>query len=435
MYTIISIGYVRLSGYAICGHIDLWWHLSGNPCPFKLKRICLATPLRKRCHSIFFCEVEVQSTEHQQEVNMENETLTNENTVQSTELKPVYYDGTKLLSMLDINGKKPELLICTTNRTGGKTTYWNRYCVRRFLNHNEKFCLLYRYQYELDDVETKFFKDIKNLFFKGYEMTSKKIAKGTIRELFLNDESCGYAIALNGADAIKKYSHFLSDVARILFDEFQPETNKYVPNEIKKFFSIHTSIARGQGEQVRFVPVIMISNAVTLINPYYICLGISARLNNETKFLKGDGFVLEQGYIESASRAQKQSGFNRAFASDSYAAYSSENCYLNDNYSFVEDASTFTSIPRYICTIKYKGVEYGVKEYRNDGILYCDTKPDLTYPHKIAVTTDDHNINYIMLKHNDFTLANFRYFYNHGAWRFKDLMCKEAIMVAISCAK
>lgn len=34
-----------------------------------------------------------------------------------------YYDATKLLSMLDINGKKPEIYMCTTNRTGGKTAY------------------------------------------------------------------------------------------------------------------------------------------------------------------------------------------------------------------------------------------------------------------------------------------------------------------------
>ena len=43
-----------------------------------------------------------------------------------------YYDGTKLLSMTDINGKKPELYLCTTNRTGGKTTYFGRLVVNRF---------------------------------------------------------------------------------------------------------------------------------------------------------------------------------------------------------------------------------------------------------------------------------------------------------------
>ena len=50
-----------------------------------------------------------------------------------------YYDGTKLLSMKDINGNTPEIYMCTTNRTGGKTTYFGRLCVNRFLKHKEKF--------------------------------------------------------------------------------------------------------------------------------------------------------------------------------------------------------------------------------------------------------------------------------------------------------
>ena len=33
-----------------------------------------------------------------------------------------YYDGTKLLSMKDLDGNKPEVYMVTTNRTGGKTT-------------------------------------------------------------------------------------------------------------------------------------------------------------------------------------------------------------------------------------------------------------------------------------------------------------------------
>ena len=44
-----------------------------------------------------------------------------------------YYDGTKLLSLLDINGKKPELYMVTTNRTGGKTTWFSSFLVRKFI--------------------------------------------------------------------------------------------------------------------------------------------------------------------------------------------------------------------------------------------------------------------------------------------------------------
>ena len=154
-------------------------------------------------------------------------------------------------------------------------------------------------------------------------MRSQRRGNGVYHELFLcrQDEtdkegglSCGYAISLNNADQIKKYAHLFSDVARMIFDEFQSETNHYCSDEVEKLLSVHTSIARGQGEQIRYVPVFMLSNPVSIINPYYVELGISNRLKEDTKFLRGDGFVLEQGYIESASEAQKQSGFNRAFA-------------------------------------------------------------------------------------------------------------------------
>lgn len=340
-----------------------------------------------------------------------------------------YYDGTKLLSMLDINGNKPEIYMCTTNRTGGKTTYFGRLCINRFLDKGEKFGLLYRYNYELDDIVEKFYKDLGSLFFPNYTMTSKRRASGTFQELFLNDKSCGYGLSLNNADQIKKYSHLFSDIQRMIFDEFQSETNHYCERETKKFVSVHTSIARGQGKQVRYVPVYMLSNPVSIINPYYVEMEISARLKDDTKFLRGDGFVLEQGYVESASLEQKKSGFNRAFAKNSYTSYSSECVYLNDNKAFVEKP---TGKSKYLCTLRYKGSDFALREYAESGLIYCDDKADSSFLTKISVTTDDHNINYVMLKRNDFFLSNLRYFFEHGCFRFKDMRCKEAVLSALS---
>lgn len=340
-----------------------------------------------------------------------------------------YYDGTKLLSMLDINGNKPEIYMCTTNRTGGKTTYFGRLCINRFLDKGEKFGLLYRYNYELDDIVEKFYKDLGSLFFPNYTMTSKRRASGTFQELFLNDKSCGYGLSLNNADQIKKYSHLFSDIQRMIFDEFQSETNHYCENETKKFVSIHTSIARGQGKQVRYVPVYMLGNTVSIINPYYVEMEISSRLKDDTKFLRGDGFVLEQGYIESASIEQKNSGFNRAFSKNSYTAYSSECVYLNDNKAFVEKPAGKS---KYLCTLRYKGSDFALREYTESGLIYCDDKADSSFLTRISVTTDDHNINYVMLKRNDFFLSNLRYFFEHGCFRFKDMRCKEAVLSALS---
>ena len=278
-----------------------------------------------------------------------------------------YYNGTKLLSLLDINGKKPEIYICTTNRTGGKTTYFGRLCVNRFNDGDGKFMLVYRYNYELDDCANKFYKDIGSLFFPKTEMTSKRKANGIFHELYINNKSCGYAVSLNSADQIKKYSHLFSDTKRMLFDEFQSETNHYCADEVKKLISVHTSVARGQGEQIRYVPLYMLSNPVSIINPYYVELGISARLKSDTKFLRGNGFVLEQGFVNSAADAQKESSFNKAFSNNAYIAYSAECVYLNDNQAFIEKPDGF---PRYLATIRFNGVNYDIKEYAEAGIIY-----------------------------------------------------------------
>lgn len=343
--------------------------------------------------------------------------------------KSNYYDGTKLLSLKDINGKTPEVFMCTSNRSAGKTTYFNRLVVNRFIKRGEKFALLYRFNYELDGCDEKFFKDIKELFFPEYDMTAAKKMKGIYQELYLNEKPCGYAISINSADQLKRNSHLFSDIDNIIFDEFQSEQNHYCDKEVEKFISIHNSIARGRSKQSRYVPVYMISNPVTILNPYYVAMDISTRLQKDTHFLRGDGFVLEQGYNETAAKALKSSAFNRAFGSSDYIAYSAEGVYLQDDLSFVD---TPTGRGKYVATIRYAGIDYGVREYPELGIVFCDKSVDYQYPLKITVDTADHKLNYVMVSSNFILIQKLRYYFEHGCMRFKDLQAKEAILKALS---
>lgn len=341
----------------------------------------------------------------------------------------MFYDGTKLLSLKDINGKLPEIYISTDLRSSGKTTYFNRLCVNKFKKNGSKFGLLYRFNYEMDGVADKFFKDIRELFFPNDTMTSKTREHGKFVELFLNNVSCGYAIPINAADTLKKCSHYFSDIDRLLFDEFQSETNHYCPDEVRRFQSIHVSIARGQGSHTRYVPVYMISNTVSLLNPYFTALGISHKIQKTTKILRGNGYVLQQGFNESASVAQLESGFNRAFVSSNYNSYSAQGVYLNDNMSFIERP---VGKNRYLLTLRYKGCDYGVREYGDIGVLYVSRNADCTFPVKISVTTDDMNINYVMLRNNAMIISNLRYFFDNGCFRFENLECKECLMKCLS---
>lgn len=344
--------------------------------------------------------------------------------------KKVYYDGTKLLSMNDINGQKPVFYICTSNRSAGKTTYFSRYFINRFIKYGEKFALFYRFNYELDGISDKFFKDINALFFPDYSMGSERKAAGIFQELYLQKQdneiqSCGYAISLNSADQLKKYSHLFSDTSRILFDEFQSESNHYCNNEIKKFMSVLTTISRGQGKQVRYVPVFMLSNPISLVNPYYTALGISKRLRHDTKFMRGDGWILEQGFNQSAANAANSSGIIKAFHNQTYSNYLTSGIYLNDSDNFIEK---MPENGQYTATLLYNGKKYSIKEYLKNGVIYISDSYDDHYPIKLAITTSDHNINYLMLEKNSNMITRYRRLYENGCVRFKNQECKNCFI-------
>lgn len=336
-----------------------------------------------------------------------------------------YYDGTKLLSLKDANGNKPEIYVCDGNRTAGKTTFFNRWFTKRFITHREQFMLVYRYSYELSAVTESFFGDIKSLFFPNYNMSMDSIARGSIKVLKINDKACGFAVYLNNVDIVKKNSHLFNKVMRMLFDEFQSESGNYCKDEVNKLLSLHTSVARGQGEQVRYVPIYMISNSVSIINPYYLAMGIHKRLKDDTKFLRGDGWVLEHSFNTSARDAQLSSSFNRALMSSKYTEYSAENIYLNDNKTFIENMQGDN---RYLLTFRSGGKNFAIREYACDNTIYCDQRVDITYPIKIVRDVSSHKEGYTMINNGVGMVILLKQAFSEGLVRFKDQECKNAFM-------
>lgn len=349
-----------------------------------------------------------------------------------TKEKNKYYNGQRLLDMLDINGQKPEIYICTTNRNAGKTTYFNSKMIRDFKNKGWKFALIVRYMSDINDCVNAFWKDIGCIFFPGDTMSQESRQDGKYAELFLNDIPCGYVIPINKPEKIKKLSAEFSDVKQMLFDEFQIESGMYLKDEPGLLYNLHTSIARGQHEQVRYVPLYLVGNTISILNPYYIQYGITKRLKSDTKFLRGDGYVLEQGFNESASNAQLQSGFARAMQAGGYSkqvAYAAQGVYLNDNQAFIEKPQGRN---KYIATLRYDGHNIGIRVYPDLGILYADNKADMTFPYKVTVKSDDHNVNYVMLRSSAQLIQTLRWYFDRGCFRFKDILCKECILTALS---
>lgn len=336
-----------------------------------------------------------------------------------------FYDGTKLLSLKDIRKKTPEIFISTSNRSAGKTTYFNKLAFNRWLQGKGQFMLLYRFNYELTDVDRKYFGDIHDMFFSSYELKAHRIAKGKIMELTVDDKTAGYAVCLNDADTVKKFSHMFKNVTCIIFDEFQSETDKYCPLEITKFISIHQSVARGGGKQSRYVPVYMIGNFVSILNPYYVSLGISKRLQEDTKYMRGVSWVMEQCYNESASIALQESAFNQAFGDSAYMRYSTQKVYLNDNKAFVEKLKGERG---YFATMIINGKAFAIHEHYETGYMYVNNNVDNKFPLRITASVNEHDCTTRMIARGSSMVFTMRQYFDNGMFRFKDIECKQATL-------
>lgn len=341
----------------------------------------------------------------------------------------MFYDGYKLLNMPDAENKKPDIYISEGNRSTGKTTFFNSYAVRRFLRHEEKFAVIVRTRDELSGISDKFFNDIKKLYFPASEMRQESRAHGLYSELFLNDISCGYAVPLSAANKLKKFSHLLNDTALMLFDEFQTEDNRYLPDEVNKLLSIHTSLAREIGKSVKRLPIIMIANQVSLINPYYLRLGISERIKKNTKILRGRGYVLERNFISDIAALQAGSAFNRAFSMTDYFKNLTENVYLNDRTAFIE---SMTGRNRYICTVIKNGESFSIREYPDKNVLYCDSSYDESFKLRIAIDTISQSDDNALRNLYPTLLSTFKVYFQSGKFRFKNAACKACIFSLLS---
>lgn len=340
----------------------------------------------------------------------------------------MYYDGAKLLSLQDNNKEKPEIYICCGNRTAGKSVFYKRLLLNNFIKNKKQFLIIYRFKYELSGCSQMFFNDIQDLFFKNGVMEEKSIARGLFYELYYNEQVCGYAVSLSGCDALKKYSSFFINVENCMFDEFQSETNHYVKDEITKFQSLHITIARGKGKQYRYVRTFLVGNTVTILNPYFVALGIHKRLRDNTQFLRGNGWVLEQTYNISAGEAIQNSAFSKAFDSK-YMQYAAQNVYLNDDKTFVQNMTGRCS---YVCSVRYDGKYYGIREFQGTGIVYVCEKADLTYPTILAFSTVDHDENTRMVSSNTFTVSYLKRKFNIGSMRFDSLESKNMLFDILS---
>lgn len=281
--------------------------------------------------------------------------LMNENT---------YYNGMKLKSNTDC-----DILQSIGARGCGKTTWWIAWFILDFIDNGKQFTHLVRYK---DDLKEKdiFFNDVQYLFFNDFEfkiegdkgfirLKKKKQNKNEGWEWMCLFKCISRSKTLKGTNYPQMYN--------ILFDEFQIDTtdrrlNKYITGELKYFGNIVQSLKR-----TRKGIVVMLSNAVSITNPYFNKWGITpeackiVKRKLKTKVLDEEfetriacESVDASNYLQIAVKSQAAKISMICGLSESDI----ENQYMNDNDDFIRKDKPNTC--KFAYNVKINEKYYGV---------------------------------------------------------------------------
>lgn len=344
------------------------------------------------------------------------------------EIEEQYYNGFNLLNQKDINNKDPKIFISNTNRTAGKTTFFDLILLEYARQYKRKFCIVVREKMEIEAPES-FFDNVMDYYYKESLMHSKFIIKGVINELFFDNISVGYCVSLKDVVKLKKYSSVFREVDLSLFDEVQPEDGKYVPGEVDKLISLLSSISRGGGEQARTVLMFMLSNNISVLNPYFLNLEIykhlPSHITEEAQYVKGAGYVCEFLFNKYAAEEMKDKSTALVFSSRYNLMNISAEFMINCN-SFVEEKISGKST--YLFTLKYESEHMAVRRMNNSGIIYITDTWDKSFKTVIALTDLDHDELTLQLRRSTFYMQILRDSYAVGKLRFSSLVIKDRII-------
>lgn len=189
-----------------------------------------------------------------------------------------YYSGDELLS------RHYNLNFICGDRFGGKSTFAQKYILKRAIEYykhpssdkyKQEFAVLVRYDKDINTLCNTYFNNTMDIFYKDYELKFEK-KKFWLHKKNSSDNwlMVGYGFALNQATKMKSTSY--PYITTMVMEEFMNLEGKYIKSasnpelEVELLISLYSTIARGNGKQVRDnLRVLCISNNFYLNNPYF----------------------------------------------------------------------------------------------------------------------------------------------------------------------
>ena len=310
----------------------------------------------------------------------------------------------------------------------GKSYSAKKYIINHYKKTGKQTVYLRRYNKELQEALMKksipiFFDQIKDEFPDDKLSNSKEL-------LYYNKEVCGYAVALSTSNILK--SSTFEKVDTIIYDEFiiDKGTYHYLQNEVTAFFEIIETIFR-----LRNGRVLLLGNAISITNPYFIELDLSLPYNSEYKIFKKDDkgnplLTVYYGKNLKYREAKKLTRFGQLIDGTKYGKYAIDNEFLRDSKAFLgkksKDAKFF-----FILKLNNKNIGIWIDYKQTKMYLSYDYDPNC--PITFSINSEDHDEHTILIKvrTSSFFQAIIDYYRSANLY-FENQQLKNQIMSVLS---
>lgn len=323
-------------------------------------------------------------------------------------------------------------------RGGGKTMNTLIKFIELYEKGKGQFVYMRRRAVDLDDAcsGTKaggdLFADIRaHGYFPGVELKAVADKSGGYN-LYYNDKIMGYGRALSTA----RRSTSLPEVKRMMYDEFLiDDTNghdRYLNsgNEMFLFNNFYETVARG-----RDIPVFFLGNAFSMVNPYFIELGIRIESPENNKIYKGKSWTVvfwkDEEYLANREKTQ----FYQATRDTGFNEHAFGNTFYLDKKDFVRKRSKDSE---HQFSVVYLGKTYGVWVNWEKGEYYVSSKGANTSRDKtISMSLSDNKPNNVSIRRyrNMPFMRAFRMAVDNNSVYFDSLECYNKMSEVIYLLK
>lgn len=308
----------------------------------------------------------------------------------------------------------------------GKTYSFTYQGVSEFIKTGKQFGWIRRYDTELKKAAANFFDDLtEHNEFPGYIFRTDHergyIAKRPKEGAKPDWQVCCHFFALSKQGTYKgtAYPH----VKRLIFDEYIRETRTppgYLYDDIGKLMKLWKTVGRKRND----CQLYLLSNAVDLVNPAFLWLGITDEPKDGYSWHNRKTVLLHHIKDEAFAQSERETLVGQVIAGTAL-----ENVMINNEFAASNDVFIAKKTPqaKYRYGFRYHGQVYAVWFDASKGIFYVNGKAPRNAV-LYSLTTEEHRPNMYMVESAGKFARQIGRLYGNGVVRFENNAAREGFI-------